>query len=337
MRIFIILISLLSLLSAQDRVFLKLAKTKAYINEPILAKVTVIYAKKARYVTVNSFNKKLFYTKLINESNATLSGSNYRKTFTYLLFPQATGNINIEPRIAKVSTIQEKTGFVISNTLESKGAKLEVYATPNNLAISGNLNMHLKKLNKTAKVNEPTDFKLEITGAANIDDIKSFTLPLKGATYFSDKPKREYKIVKSKVVATFTQNFKVVSDNSYKIAPLKLTYFNTQTQLQESLLTKEQKVEIAKPLANKRELIFLASGLVLGFLLSLLLFFTKRKKEANTVQQAVKKAKNDKELYQILLPYSHKTELKETIKKLEANIYNKAKNRINKKEIIKVV
>ena len=337
MRIAIILISLLALLSANDRVFLKLSKTKAFLNEPIVAKVTVIYAKKVRYVTVNKFESGALYSKLISESNQTLKNGGYYKIFTYILFPQATGTINIAPRIAKVSRIQDKTGFTISDTLESKPAKIEVYSLPNNLAVSGNLNMHLKRLAKKVKPNAPTSFRLEITGSANLDGIKAFRLPLKDATYFSDKPEREYKIVKGRVQTKFVQNFKVVSDNSYKIPPLKLTYYNTQTGLEESLLTKEQIVNIPKPIATNRELIFLLFGLILGVGISILWLFKKQTRRLNNLQQAVKKAKNDKELYQILLPYSHKTELKETIKKLEANIYSRAKNKINKKEIIKAV
>ena len=331
------LVIFISILSAKDRVFLKLSKSKAFLNEPIVAKVTVVYGKKAKYITVNAFENRALYSKLISESKQTVANGSYYKTFSYILFPQATGTIDIAPRVAKVSRIQEKTGFTISDTFESKAAKIEVYSTPNNLAVSGNLNMHLKRLSKAVKPNTPASFRLEITGSANLDDIKSFTLPIKNVTYFSDQPKREYKIVKSKLQATFVQNFKVVSDTSYKIPPIKLTYFNSQTQLEESLLTKEQVVDIPKVLASKRELIFLLVGLTLGIGISLLWLFRKQKRKLNTLQIAIKKAKNDKELYQILLPYTHKPELKETINKLEANIYNGAQNRINKKDILKIV
>ena len=337
MKKLFIIITFISILSAQDRVFLKLSKSKAFLNEPIVAKVTVVYAKKAKYVTVNGFKNRGLYSKLISESNQTLKSGEYYKKFTYILFPQATGDINIAPRVAKVSRIQEKTGFTISDTLKSKAAKIEVYSLPNNLTVSGNLNMHLKRLTKEAKPNSPISFRLEITGSGNLDDIKSFNLPVEDATYFSDKPTREYKIIKGKVQAKFIQNFRVVSDKSYKISPLKLTYFNTQTKLEESILTKEQIVDIPKPIASKRELIFLLIGLIIGAGLSLLWLFKKQKRKLSNLQEAVKKSKNDKELYQLLLPYAHKTGLKETIQKLEANIYKGAKNKINKKEILKML
>lgn len=337
MKKLFILITFISILSAEDRVFLKLSKTKAFLNEPIVAKVTVIYAKKAKYVTVNGFENKALYSKLISESNQTIINGNYHKIFTYILFPQATGTINIAPRVATVSRIENKTGFRIADTLKSKTTKIDVYSIPNNLTISGNLNMHFERLTKIVKVNSPVSFKLEITGSGNIDDIKSFTLPLKNVTYFTDEPKRKFKVLKGKVYATFIQNFKVISDESYKIPALKLTYFNTQTELEESLLSKEKIVNIPKPLASKREMLFLLIELILGISITLLWLFRKKRKKLNNLQEAIKKAKNDKEIYQLILPYSHKTELKMIIKKLEENIYNQAKNKINKKDILKIV
>jgi len=336
MRIFIILITLIALLSAEDRVVLRLSKTKAFLNEPIVAKVTIINEKKAKYITLKPFKNRAIYSKLISESNQTLKGDNYYKTFTYILFPQATGTINIAPRVAKVSTIQEKTGFTISKDLKSKSAKIDVYSLPSNLTISGNLNMHLKKLTNKIVANTPANFRLEIRGKANLDDIKAFSLAVKNITYFSDKPVREYRVVDGKVEAKFVQNFTVISDKSYKIPPLKLTYYNTQTRLEESLLTKEQIVNIPKPIATMRELIYLIVGLILGVIVSMLLIFRKKERPTN-LHLAIKKAKNDKELYQILLPYTHNPELKETIEKLEANIYEGKKNRINKKYILKVL
>ncbi len=337
MKKLFILITFISILFAQDRVFLKLSKDKAFLNEPIVAKVTVVYAKKAKYVTLKAFKNRALYSKFISESNQTLINGNYHKTFSFIIFPQATGVVNIAPIIANVSTIENKTGFRVTDKLMSKPVKIEVYTIPKNLVISGNLNMRLQRLNKEARVNTPISFKLKIIGSGNLDDIKSFTLALKNATYFSDKPKREYKIIKGKVQATFVQNFRVVSDSSYKIPPLKLRYFNTETQLEESLLTKVQMVNIPKPLASKRELAFLLIGLILGITLSILWIFRKRRRKLNNLQQAIKKAKNDKELYDILLPYAHRSELKELLQQLEANIYSKAKNKINKKDILKIV
>jgi hypothetical protein len=51
---------------------------------------------------------------------------------------------------------------------------------------------------------------------------------------------------------------------------------------------------------------------------------------------AIKKAKTDKELYDLLLPYSQKIELKTFIKQLEENLYFNKINKIDKKELLEI-
>jgi len=326
MRIILIILTLLLALNAEDKLIIKLSKHKAYINEPIVAKITVIYEKKARYITLKKIKDSNFYAKFIKESNATKVNGHYSKSFYYALFPQAVGSLNLEPLKVKISTIEEKTGFLISKEIASKALKIESFATPNSLAISGNLSMNLLKSSTKAKPNKPINFKLIIQGSANIDDIKAFKPKVIGATYFSDKPKREYRIIKGKLQSIFTQNFTIVSSKSYKIMPIKLSYFNTQTQMQESLSTKEISVKINTPLLSKKEYIALFIGIILGVLLTLITIFYKRaKREYSDIEIAIKKVKNDKELYRLLLPYSNKPKYKELIANLEEKIYKKSK------------
>jgi len=327
MRIFLIILTVLLALSAEDKLIVKLSKHKAYLNEPIVAKITLTYEKKARYITLQKIEDSNFYAKFIKESNATKVDNHYSKSFYYALFPQAVGNLTIKPLKVKISTIEDKTGFLISKEIASKALKIESFATPNSLAISGNLSMKLLKSSIEAKPNKPVNFKLIIKGSANIDDIKAFEPKVIGATYFSDKPKREYRIVNGKLQSTFTQNFTIVSSKSYKILPLKLTYFNTQTQMQESLSTKEISVKINTPLLSPKEYIILFIGAFFGVLLTLIAIFLKRaKREYSDIEISIKKAKNDKELYRLLLPYSNVPKYKELIANLEEKIYKNSKN-----------
>ena len=333
MRIFLTLLALIALAFGQDRVFVKFSKTKAYLNEPILAKVYIKTQNKPIYATTKGFKSKFLYTKLLNESNITKSNDEYTKTYTYALFPQATGTIELDQLIAKVSLREAKTGFVISHTLLSKYRKLEVYSLPSNLKISGDLSMQLiKDSNKTAP-NKPINFTLKIEGFANIDDIKPFPLPIKNATYYSDKPSRKYSIKSGKLHTTFTQKFTVVAQDSFVIEPITLSYFNTPTQLKETLSTKKVTIKFNKPLLKPKEWTVLLIGITLGFLATLLLKLIKKRAKPSTLQIAIKKAKTDKELYQLLLPFANEERYKDIIKKLEENIYKGAKHKIDKKSL----
>ncbi|NPA87064.1 MAG: hypothetical protein GXO01_00005, partial [Epsilonproteobacteria bacterium] len=50
----------------------------------------------------------------------------------------------------------------------------------------------------------------------------------------------------------------------------------------------------------------------------------------------IKKA-DQKELFNLLIPYSDIPEIKEILQKLEENIYKGTNHKINKKEIIKII
>ncbi|HGZ69874.1 MAG TPA: hypothetical protein ENK74_00560, partial [Nitratifractor sp.] len=327
MRLLFIIIVLIGALFAKERVFVKFSSTKLYLNEPTLAKVVVKSDKKPRYITVDGFKEKTLYFKLLKESNITQDGAEYTKIFYYALFPQATGSIKIDKVLARVSSIQEKTGFTISDTLESKPYSLEVAALPDGLTICGNLTMELTQSSQSVKENEPVNFTLRIKGNANIDDIKPFNPTVEGATIYKRKPQREYKIVDGKLQAEFTQLFTVVAQESFRLEPLTLRYFNTQTKMKEVLGTKPVEVKIDKKLFTLREILFLIVGILIGVAVALLFFKRRGKKRVpSSLDIAIQKAKDDKELYRVLLPYAYDARFAKSIKLLEENIYKGAKH-----------
>jgi len=322
MRFLILLLFLLGVLFANPAISIRYSKREAFLNEPIVAKVYIKSTIKPRYITFEGFKQKELYAKEVEERNITSNPNGwYSKTYYYLLFPQATGDIEIPKLTAKVMTIQKKTGFTITNKVTSKPFTLKIDAIPEGLALSGNLAMHLTQSGKVTKVNKPIDFTLIIEGRANIDDIKPFHLRIKGATLYSDTPQRVYKVVKGKPFTKFTQHFTVVSDKSYSVAPLKLNYFNTETRLKEQLATKRLHVTIDKPLLTIRELLSFLAGVFVGLLLLFFLYRIKQKSVPSDLELAIKRAKNDRELYNLLLPYANREEYREKIKELEARLF----------------
>lgn len=321
MRYFLTLIILIGAIFAKDRVVVKLSKTKAYLNEPIVAKVSIKTDKKPLYITLKAFKEKTLYAKLLQEGNITKSNDGYSKIYYYAIFPQATGDIKLEQAIAKVSQREEKTGFVVSKTLLSKHKKLQVFTLPSNLRVSGDLNLQLIQENNVTKMNEPVNFTLIIDGIANVDDINPFKLPIKDATYYTAKPEREQILKEGKLHSIFKQKFTVVADNSFKIEHIKFKYFNTKTALAETLATKPIFIKIDKPIFSNRELIALFVGIILGILLSILWQLRKHKKVPSSLEIAIKKAKNDKELYKILLPYANESKYKKMLEEIEKRIY----------------
>jgi hypothetical protein len=58
-----------------------------------------------------------------------------------------------------------------------------------------------------------------------------------------------------------------------------------------------------------------------------------KNKQEGPIEQQIKKTKSDKELYDVLLPYSQMIELKPFIKELEENIYMNGTHTIDKKRL----
>ena len=332
MRIILIALFLLNLLSAKDGIFVHISKNKLFVNEPLLLKVTVKY-QSAKYIKLEDFADKNFYVKEIKEENATKKEDFFLKNYYFVLFPQNAGNLEIKPFVAKIINIDPKTGFSITNRVESKSRKITVFSSTSAINGIADININADKLK--FKPQEPVSLTLTLSGRVNFDDIKPFELKIKNATVYADKPVRSYKVINGKIYGKCIQKFSVIAKESFEIAPFKFSYFNTQTQMNESIETKALKIKADKPFITFKQLAFLIAGLILGALITALFYlFKSKKKLPSDLKTALKKAKNDKELYTLLLPQAKNKNIETVLKKLEENIYRNGKNRIDKKEIL---
>ena len=81
-------------------------------------------------------------------------------------------------------------------------------------------------------------------------------------------------------------------------------------------------------------------GLLSGIIITFLFFKLKTKKnikKETPLEKQIFKAKSDKELYNILLPYASKDKIKQILEKLEKNIYNNQNHKIDKNEILDIL
>ncbi len=332
MRLTLIAIFLLNLLSAKDGISVHISKNKLFVNEPFLLKVTVKY-QSAKYIKLEDFTDKNFYVKEIKEENATKKEDYFLKNYYFALFPQRAGNLEIKPFVAKIIKIEPKTGFSITNRVESKSRTITVFSSPSE--ISGLIDINASAGKKEFKPDEPVSLTLILSGKANFDDIKPFELKIKNATVYSSAPVRKYELKDGKLNGKYIQKFSIISKESFKIPAFKLSYFNIQTELMETVLSRELKIRADIAPVSSKELIFFIGGSVLGAIFTALFFYKRGKKSPLDLKNAVKRAKNDKELYSLLLPYVKNRALEKFIKDLEENIYAGAKNRVDKREIIK--
>jgi len=256
---------------------------------------------------------------------------------------------------------------VFSNPL-----KIEVKPLPDNLDVYGDFNIEAMVDKTEVQANKPVNLTIKITGIGNIDDIEKFNINLPDAIVYADEPKIKTYIKNGKYQGVFKEKVAIIADKSYTIPAIKFTYFDSKTNTKKTISTKPiniivkggsavtttkntPKIEESKELKEsinpqktvkkiiikpnkKQNWLYFAIGLILGAILTLIIVKFKPNKTKNKqipLAKQILKAKTDKELYNILLPYAKRGDfIEETLNKLEENIYKNAKHKIKKEDIV---
>lgn len=323
----------------------KVSKQNAFINETIKVTLTLKIDNYHNITQVyfedfdtTDFWYKKFEDKIVNKQEEFTT-----YTYSYLLDAKGIGKFTIPKQLIEISN-DEIRNYRRWEKVYSNEIEINIKPTIENLAIQGDyeLKASVDKIN----INENDSVKLTISlkGSGNIKDIKPFALNLDNQVVYDNKPIVNQEFKQTKYFGDFTQEFLIIANESFTIKPFEFTFYNTQKNRVEKISTKPIFVEVEKLTKDYGDkswvkYLFLLLGLILGVGLTFVYLNYKRKKSLEQLPLVVKvkKAKNDEELYKILIAYSNEYEFKETIQKLEQNIYNKAKNKINKKELLKYI
>jgi len=255
----------------------------------------------------------------------------------------------------------------------SNELNIKVNPLPDNLELYGKYQIQAQVDKQKVHANKPVNLTITVRGEGNIDDVKKFNPNIDNTIVYADEPKITSHLVGGVYQGEFTQKIAIIADQNFTIPSVELKYFDKDTKEVKTLKTKPIDIEviggskgIAKPSSIevsptqtikapttpqtiiKTEMVkedsyikylFLALGFILGAL-SIYSFnrFQNRatKKESNIVKM-IRKAKSDKALFEILLPYAKKDKvIANALDKLEANIYKGAKNQIDKEELMEV-
>ncbi|MDX9744892.1 MAG: hypothetical protein RBT59_13820, partial [Arcobacteraceae bacterium] len=194
----------------------------------------------------------------------------------------------------------------------------------------------------------------------NIDEIKEFSLDIPNTMGHSSKPFVETQIENGKYGGKFTQKISLISEIDFQIPALELEFFNPTTNEVERIATKpiditikdEEKessqIETTQPpqiiILEETKLIdkviYIVNGILFGLFLSYGIYKIKTRKRVfkeKTLVEKIQKAKNHKELYNLLLPFAKTNEFDTYIKLLEENIYFQKNHTIDKEDLCEIV
>jgi len=254
----------------------------------------------------------------------------------------------------------------------SNSLKLKVNPLPNGLELYGNYQIQATVDKKKVNANKPVNLTITVKGEGNIDDVKKFDLDIPNVIIYADEPKISSQEINGIYQGVFKEKIALISDQNFTIPSLELKYFDKNSKTIKTISTKPIDIEvmgtsktnisnkstievspsqiIKSPTETKTKIVvekedaylkylFLAIGFILGVSLMLLIKFLNKKekrREVNIVKM-IRKAKNDRELFNLLLPYSKEHNvISNALNLLEDNIYKNASHKIDKEELMEI-
>ncbi len=259
------------------------------------------------------------------------------------------------------------------NKVFSNGLSVRVEALPNGLELYGDFNINTKVDKTEVAANKPLNLTVSIDGIGNIDDVEKYSLDIEGAVIYANEPVIKARIVGEDYLGSFEQKIVIIADGSYTIPPLELRYFDRESQ--KEVIKKSQPIEITvtgglvkvstvESASDKKielsqaikenaasdhgsafdwaQLLYAAlAGFGIGGLFVWLMMrsrseSTPKKSVVISMEMQIKKAKDDKALFELLLPYKKKSPVIDAaLVQLEENLYRDANNSVDKKVLMK--
>lgn len=259
---------------------------------------------------------------------------------------------------------------VASNTLD-----IHVDPLPGGVQLYGNFTIHAKADKTVVDADQPVRVTIEIEGEGNIDDIEKFEPRIPDAVVYSDDPVVKERMKEGRYGGTFKETVTIVSDHDFTVPPFVLRYYDSGEGRVVEKRTRPIHVKVkgggrdvlprktsvsANPHENPGATdagrgpqsgkpqnggvagwIYLLAGLLTGaaamYAYGKAVTVWGKRKEIDVVR-AIRRAKSDKELMDLLLPYAGEDEeIKEALEKLEENIYGGKRHRIDRETMAEIV
>ncbi len=248
---------------------------------------------------------------------------------------------------------------------------IDVKPLPNGLELYGDFDIKATPDRVKVYAGKAVNLTLSVEGIGNIDDVKKFNFDIPNAVVYADEPKVKSGFKGSEYGGKFTQKIAIVGDSNFTIPALEFRYFDKNSKKEvlkktqpiditvigsravSSVKTSTPKVETAvsssdmnSSSANSEassqnsamgwlEYLYIIISFIAG-LLTMWLLKSKKPKEKKELPiiKKIKKAKTDKELHKVLLPFANDSKIvANQLKRLEENIYKNGKNSIDKDEL----
>ncbi len=345
----------------------EVSKNKVFINEPFIATLTFKHNRSIEILKNESepFFGNDFIVKQLPSLEPFEEKGFLNYPSKYLLTPKVKGEVTIQNQLMNVK-VQEGKFQKVQYKVFSDIQKIVIQELPKGIIYQGEYTIKATVDTTETTKDIPINLTLQIEGFGNIDEIAPFSLVLPNQLVFSAKPTIQTYLKDGKYGGIFTQKISISSEEDFVIPSFKLEYFDGTIKSLKQITTEPIKITVkgdeeennTSPSAIKeiktitkektkiegnKEFHMEYIDWLLGFLMGCLVTYMvirktpqKKLKGEISLEDKIKKAKKEKELFDILLPYSQDPQIATFIKQLEGNIYLGQKNKIDKKALREV-
>jgi len=283
----------------------------------------------------------------------------------YLLFPQKSGKLKINPLRIDASIVDVASNDFFSFQRATKTIKLysnelslDIKALPKGVTLIGDFELNVNTDKKKINVGEAISLKIDIQGQGNIEDIEDIKVAIDKTTIYENKPQIKGELKDEKYSGSYSKSFSLLPTQSIEIPSISLRYFDKKLNKVITKSSEKIKIEVIgsvqpTPKLQKDEHIiqkekvivhsnmydkgvYFILGCVVTLLIIGLFYYVINKsdsKEETPLVKKVQKASSKDELLKLLLAFINKDEnLDKIIYQLEKN--NNLDLKTIKKELV---
>ena len=352
-KIFFLLVSLSSfvyateIISAPQGYYLQstLSKKSLYLGEKVDFYLALHYKDAEDYEIFSPHFSGIQVEELESQEFTDTKGLQVEQIH-YILTPQKEGIFSLQKLQADVEIIRgayknlnNKSKFTKKFTLSANTLKLEVKKLPHNVSAIGNYTLSTKVDRKNISKGELVTLAIMLQGEGNIPNLNAIDISIpKATTYLRYTTKSSREKLQTKV-------YEIVSDQSYIIPSLHLSYFDKKDSLVHTTSSNAITIEVNTtkklPIKNDTRVAVKVFYFILGACSVLLFFYLYKKlsftkKEQNPLLSKIKASSSKEALYKIMVIYiGREKEVDRVISQLEEEENSNFKQ--VKKELVKIV
>lgn len=187
-------------------------------------------------IKLNLDDNPIYHASILTEHEKVVHGKRIQ-TFDVLITPKISGNIDIRINaIVRVTTLEAIENTVLGRDNVGKDDIVEekvtlpsvtLRADENTAALTGSITLEARVDHTRVRAHEPLHLSLFVRGSGNLDRFVPYELNISGVRVFAEPPQKLISPSAAGYEGEIRQEFALVAEKSYVIAPMSLSLFDT--------------------------------------------------------------------------------------------------------------